>query len=75
MGVSVKLVIGSLAAVIVILTTVLALVITQSFTMNAMRDIGRDHAVAIVAAANSQVSSFFDQAVQQSRTSCGSTRG
>ena len=67
MGVSLKLVIGSLAAVIIILTTVLALVITQSFTMKAMRNIGRDHAVAIVAAANSQVSGFFDQAVLQSR--------
>ena len=67
MGVSLKVVIGSMAALIIGLTTLLALVITQTFTMNAMRDIGRDHAAAIVAAANSQVSSYFDQSVIQSR--------
>ena len=67
MGLSLKLVIGGFAALIIALTTVVALVITQSFTMSAMRDIGCDHATTIVQAANLKVSSFFSQAVVQSR--------
>ena len=67
MGVSLKLVIGAFSAVIIALTAIIALVITQSFTMGAIRDIGRDHAGALVKAASSQVSSFFGQAVIQCR--------
>ena len=67
MGLSLKLVIGGFAALIIALTTVVALVITQSFTMSAMRDIGCDHATTIVQAANLKVSSFFSQDVVQSR--------
>ena len=37
---SLKVVIGAFAAVTIVLTGVIALVITNSFTMSAMRDIG-----------------------------------
>ena len=60
---SLKIVIGAFAAIAIVLTGVIALVITNSFTMTAMRDIGREHAGGIVQAANAKVGSFFDQAV------------
>ena len=67
MRLSLKLVIGAFSAIIIALTAIIALVITQSFTMGAIRDIGRDHAGALVKAASGQVGSFFDQAVIQCR--------
>ena len=63
MQISLKLVIGGFSVVIIALTVAISLLITNSFTMSAMRDIGRDHASGIVQAANAKVGSFFDQAV------------
>ena len=59
---SLKFVIGAVSALMIVFTGVTALVITNSFTMSAIRDIGRDHASGIVQAASSKVSSFFDKA-------------
>ena len=64
---SLKLAIALNAACFLFIVAAPVLILTDWFTMGAMRNIGRDHAGALVKAASGQVSSFFDQAVIQCR--------